>query len=245
MSETRIAVDSRLHRAITPAEHIGFGNSPAGLQTKEEILVRIEEIGIIPAIRLVSAQDALFAAETIARAGITVVEISMTVPGAMDVISHLAKHVPHVVVGAGSILSANTARRCLDQGAKFLTSDGLLLDVVEFAAKQSVAVIAGALTPTEVIAAWNAGSDFVKVCPCDAVGGHNYFRFLKAALPEARLIAAGGVNQLTAQEFILAGASALGIGSQLFPDEAIWLRQDRRIQELARRFLALVEKGRN
>jgi 2-dehydro-3-deoxyphosphogluconate aldolase / (4S)-4-hydroxy-2-oxoglutarate aldolase len=244
MSETRLALEnSRPHRTI-PAHHIGFADSGPGLQTREQIRVRIEEIGIIPAIRVASAEDALFAAETIAGAGIPVVEISMTVPGAMGVISHLVKHAPEVIVGAGGILNANTARGCWDEGAKFLASDGLRLDVVEFAAKERVVVIPGALTPTEIIAACDAGSDFVRVYPCYAMGGHNYIRSLKSVLPQARLIAAGGVNQLTAVELIAAGAAAVGVGDALFPEEAIWLRQERRIQELARRFLSFVDKGR-
>jgi 2-dehydro-3-deoxyphosphogluconate aldolase / (4S)-4-hydroxy-2-oxoglutarate aldolase len=245
MSEARIALDnSWAERTIPASRPIGLADSAAALLTTEQVRVRIEQIGIVPAIRVVSSEDALFAAETIAGAGIPVVEISMTVPGAMGVISHLAKHAPEVIIGAGSIFSVKTARQCLDQGAKFLTSDGLVLDVVEFAAKEGVVVVPGALTPTEIIAAWNAGSDFVKVYPCDAVGGHNYIRSLKAALPQARLIAAGGVNQLTALALIAAGAAALGVGRELFPEEAIWLRQDRRIQELARRFMSFVDKGR-
>jgi 2-dehydro-3-deoxyphosphogluconate aldolase/(4S)-4-hydroxy-2-oxoglutarate aldolase len=245
MSETRIAADdSRAQATIPVVDQIGFADSAAAPQTREQIHLRIGQIGIIPAIRFASAEDALFAAETVASAGIPILEISMTVPGAMGIISQLVKYAPEVIVGAGSILNANTARRCLDQGAKFLTSDGLVPDMVEFAAKESVVVIPGALTPTEIIAAWNAGADFVKVCPCDAVGGHNYIRSLKTALPEARLIAAGGVNQLTAVKFIAAGAAALGVGKELFPEEAIWLRQDLRIQELARRFLSSVDKGR-
>jgi 2-dehydro-3-deoxyphosphogluconate aldolase/(4S)-4-hydroxy-2-oxoglutarate aldolase len=245
MSETRIAVDnSWAQRTMLAANPVGVADSAARPLTREQVRVRIEEIGIVPAIRVASTEDALFAAETIAGAGIPVVEISMTVPGAMGVISHLVKHAPEVIIGAGGIFNAKTARQCLDQGAKFLTSDGLVPDVVEFAAKEGVVVIPGALTPTEIIAAWNAGSDFVKVYPCDAVGGHTYIRSLKAALPQARLIAAGGVNQLTALDHIAAGAAAVGVGKELLPDEAIWLRQDRRIQELARRFMSFVDKGR-
>jgi 2-dehydro-3-deoxyphosphogluconate aldolase/(4S)-4-hydroxy-2-oxoglutarate aldolase len=245
ISEPGIAVDnSWAPPKISVAHPINVADSAAQTLTREQVRVRIEEIGVIPVIRVASAEDALFAAETIAGADIPVVEISMTVPGAMGVISHLVKHAPEVIIGAGGIFNAKTARQCLDQGAKFLTSDGLVLEVVDFAAKESVVVIPGALTPTEIIAAWNAGSDFVKVYPCDAVGGHNYIRSLKVSLPQARLIAAGGVNRLTALEFIAAGAVALGVGKELFPDEAIWLRQDRRIQELARRFMSLVDKGR-
>ena len=139
---------------------------------------------------------------------------------------------------------AETARRCLDAGAKFLTTDGLILEVVEFANMEDIVVFPGALTPTEVIAAWQAGSDFVKVVPCAAVGGENYIKALKTPLAQIPLIAAGGVNQQTAAGYILAGATALGIGEALIPWEAVALRQKNRIRELARRFLNSVETAR-
>jgi len=234
MSETTIAVVAG--RAA---------DSAAGAQTREEIRLLIDEIGVLPSIRTASLEDAFFAAEAIARAGIPVLEISVTVPGAAGIISELAKRAPGMIVGAGGISNATAARRCLDQGARFLASYGLLPEVVELTAKEGVVVIPGGLTPTEIMAAWNAGSDFVKVYPCGLVGGHKYIRSLKAALPEVRLIAAGGVDQLTALELIAAGASALSIGSELFPEEAVWLRESRRVQELARRFLSFVDKARS
>jgi 2-keto-3-deoxy-6-phosphogluconate aldolase len=132
----------------------------------------------------------------------------------------------------------------LGAGAKFLTSDGLVLPVVEFSAKENVVVFPGAFTPTEIIAARNAGSDFVKVVPCDAAGGDTYIRSLRAALPDVPLIAAGGITQLTAFNVISAGATALGVGRDLIPAEAVRLRQAGRIQELARRFLSFVDTGR-
>jgi 2-dehydro-3-deoxyphosphogluconate aldolase/(4S)-4-hydroxy-2-oxoglutarate aldolase len=223
---------------------IDLENSTAATLSKEEVRYRIAEIGVIPAVRVASEEDALFAAGALAEAGIPIVEVSMTFPGAFRVISHLVEHLPNMIVGAGSILSTDTARRCLDKGAKFLTTDGLVLEVVEFAIKEEIVVFPGALTATEVIAAWKAGSDFVKVVPCDAVGGHSYIRSLKTALPQVHLIAAGGVNQRTALSFITAGATALGVGRDLIPAEAIRLRQAQRIQELARRFLSSVDSGR-
>src|SRR5580692_3303968 len=209
-----------------------------------EVRARIEQIGVIPAVRVSSAEEARFAAEAISRGGIPIVEITMTVPGALEVISHLVQHTPETVVGAGSVLDTEIARRCLDAGAQFLTTDGLDVQLVEFAVKQNVAVFPGALTPTEVITAWKAGSDFVKVVPCAQVGGDSYIRALKAPLPLVPLIAAGGVNQQTAANFILAGAVALGIGSELIPRESIRLRQTDRILELARRFVSFVNNGR-
>jgi 2-dehydro-3-deoxyphosphogluconate aldolase / (4S)-4-hydroxy-2-oxoglutarate aldolase len=211
---------------------------------KEEVHARIEEIGIIPSVRTSSAENAQFAAEAVSRGGIPVVEITMTVPGAIDVISALAKNIPDLLVGAGSVLDVPTARRCLDAGAQFLTTDGLDIEIVEFAVKEQVVVFPGTLTPTEVITAWKAGADFVKVVPCEQVGGDSYIRALKAPLPQVPLIAAGGVNQLTAVNFILAGATALGVGRELIPREAIRMRQSDRIQELARRFVSFVTNGR-
>src|ERR1700732_596655 len=211
---------------------------------KEEVRARIEEIGIIPAVRVSTAEDARFAAEAVSRAGIPIVEISMTVPGAIDVISHLAAHANDMIVGAGSVVDAETAQRCLAAGANFLTSDGLDVKVVELAVKANTVVLPGALTPTEVIAAWKAGSDFVKVVPCAQVGGDSYIRALKAMLPHVPLIAAGGVNQQTAVNFILAGASALGVGAELVPQEALQWRKEEQIRELARRFLGMVKFAR-
>jgi len=212
--------------------------------TRAEVRARIEEIGILPAIRVSSPGDALFAAQAVYHSGIPVAEITMTTPDAIDVISRLVKDIPDMIVGAGTVLDADTARRCLDAGAKFLTSTGLVLEVVEFAQKNDVVVFPGALTPTEVIATWRAGSDFVKVFPCSANGGHSYIRALKVPFPQIPMIASGGVNQLTAVDFILAGAAALGVGSELMPAEALRVRNLSQIRELARRFLGMVKEAR-
>jgi len=212
--------------------------------TRQQVRQRIQEIGIIPSIRVSSPQDAIFAAETVAHSGIPIVEVTMTVPGALDVIAELARNNPEVIAGAGTVLDLETARRCLDAGAKFLTSPGLDLDVVEFAVMHEAAVFPGALTPTEVITAWKAGPDFVKVFPCSAVGGPQYIRALRGPFPHIPLIASGGVNQHTATEFLAAGAAALGIGTELIPHEAIHLRQHHWIGELARRFVAMVNETR-
>jgi 2-dehydro-3-deoxyphosphogluconate aldolase/(4S)-4-hydroxy-2-oxoglutarate aldolase len=213
--------------------------------TRDQVRSRIQEIGIIPAVRVSSTQDALFAAETISSAGIPIVELTMTVPGAIDAIAHLARNSPEVIVGAGTVWDIETARRCLDAGARFLTSTGLDLGVVDFASKENIVVFPGALTPTEVMMAWKAGADFVKVFPCSQVGGVSYIRTLKRPFPQIPLIASGGVNQETAADFILAGAVALGIGGDLIPHKAIALRQPHRIHELARRYLAMVKNARD
>ena len=211
---------------------------------KQEVRRRIEEIGIIPAVRVSSSEDAVFAAEAVSRGGIPIVEITLTVPEAHKVISLLVREVPEVIVGAGGILDVETARRCLDDGAKFLASDGLDREIVEFALRESVVAIPGTLTPSEVLRAWKMGPDFVKVVPCAPVGGDSYIRALKTMFPSVPLIAAGGVNQQTASGFILAGAVALGIGAELIPREAIRRRQPERIAELARRFTGFVSSAR-
>jgi 2-dehydro-3-deoxyphosphogluconate aldolase/(4S)-4-hydroxy-2-oxoglutarate aldolase len=211
---------------------------------KEHVRTTINDVGILPAIRAASAENARFAAETIAQAGIPIVEITTTIPGAVEVIADLVRNLPQVIVGAGTILDAETARACLNAGAHFLTSPGLDTDIVQFARKENILMMAGALTPTEVVGAYKAGSDFVKVFPCAQVGGDSYIKALKGPFPQIPLIAAGGVNQQTAGAFILAGASAIGIGGDLIPRSAIELRQPERIRELARRFLALVRTAR-
>ncbi len=211
---------------------------------KKDVRRRIEEVGVIPAIRVSCLEDALFAAEAVSRGGIPIVEVALTVPDATSVISHLVQHLPDVIVGAGSVLDAEMARRCLDAGAKFLTSDGFDPETVRFAVQANVVVIPGALTPTDIIAAWKLGPDFVKVVPCGHVGGDSYIRDLKAMFPKVPLIAAGGVNQRTAFNFIVAGAVALGIGGELISREAIRRRQPQRIAELARRFTNSVSSAR-
>jgi len=168
----------------------------------------------------------------------------MTVPKAIDVISDMVRNSPNVIVGAGTVLDLETARRCLDAGAGFLTSPGLDLKIVEFAVKQNVLVISGAMTPTEVITAWQAGSELVKVFPCAQIGGPAYIKALRGPFPQVPLIAAGGVNHETAADFILAGAAALGIGGRLIPKAAIEQRQPERISELASRFLRIVQTAR-
>jgi 2-dehydro-3-deoxyphosphogluconate aldolase/(4S)-4-hydroxy-2-oxoglutarate aldolase len=212
---------------------------------REDIVALIEEIGIFPGIRAKSADQALYAAETLYHAGIPIAEITMTVPGGIDVIRKLAQKYPKMAVGAGTVLELQTAERCLDAGARFLTSTGLVPEVVECALKGDVVAIPGALTPTEVIAAMKMGADLVKIFPVGPVGGGLYLRSLKLPLPAVKLIAAGGVNQQTATGFIVAGASALGVGTELIPRDAVERHQDDRIHELARRFLSFVKNGRS
>jgi 2-dehydro-3-deoxyphosphogluconate aldolase/(4S)-4-hydroxy-2-oxoglutarate aldolase len=214
------------------------------LMTREELRSRIKEVGIIPGIRLESAADALFAAEALYESSIPIAEITMTTAGAIGVINQLAQRHDDMIVGAGTVLDTETARKCADAGAKFLTSTGLVPEVAAFALKSNIVAIPGALTPTEVIAAWKSGADFVKIFPAAAMGGGQYIRWLKIPLPHVALVAAGGVNQQTAVSYIRSGAAAVGIGEELLPKDAVRRRQDQRIHELARRFLGFVAEAR-
>jgi 2-dehydro-3-deoxyphosphogluconate aldolase / (4S)-4-hydroxy-2-oxoglutarate aldolase len=210
---------------------------------KAEVCEQIKNIGIIPAIRVSSAEEAQFAAEAVMQGGIPIVEITMTVPDAVALISHLIHHHEKMIVGAGTVLGTETARKCVDAGAHFLTAPGFDAAIVEFATKANITVFPGAFTPTEIVAAWKAGADFVKVFPC-ALGGPQYIKSLKTALPQIPLIAAGGVTQQTAGNFILAGATAIGVGTDLIPSRAIEHREATRIRELAHRFAGFVGDAR-
>ena len=212
--------------------------------SREEVRSRIAEVGIVSAIRAPSPEDALFAAQAVASGGIPIVELTMTVPGAIEVIAHMVRKGPELIVGAGTVWDVETARRCLDAGAKFLTTTGLDLKTVEFADQQKVVIFPGALTPTEVMMAWKAGVDFVKVFPCSQMGGAPYIKALKTPFPQVPMIASGGVNQLNVAEFFLAGATAVGVGAHLVPRKAVELRQPHRIHELAIRLVNTVEEVR-
>jgi 2-dehydro-3-deoxyphosphogluconate aldolase/(4S)-4-hydroxy-2-oxoglutarate aldolase len=212
--------------------------------TKDEVRARIEEIGVIPALRVRSAAEALFAADAVRDGGIPIVEVTMTIPGAVKVIHELTLKSKDTLVGAGTVLDVETAHRCLDAGASFITSTGLDLEIVSFVSKRSVVVFPGACTPTEVLTAWKAGSDFVKIFPCSAMGNAGYIQALKRPFPQIPMIASGGVNQQTAADFILAGATALGIGGDLIHRDAIKSRERGWILELARRYKAMVTQAR-
>lgn len=212
--------------------------------TKQQVRDLIETIGVIPAVRLSSAEDAFFAAEAISSAGIPILEITMTIPGAVNVIFELAQKYPDMAVGAGTVLDLDVAHRCLNAGAKFLTSPGLDLEMVKYALKRGVVVFPGALTPTEVLMAWKAGSDFVKVFPAAQVGGASYIRALKGPFPDVPMIASGGVNQQTVEKFFSAGAAAVGIGRHLIDPKAIQRREGDWIRELARRYLNMIKHTR-
>jgi len=211
---------------------------------KAEVFQRIVDVGIVPVIRSASGDDALRAAEAIARGGIPIVEITMTVPGAVEVIRSLVKQRSDLLVGAGTVLDPQMARRCIGAGAQFLASPGLDLKTVAFARAQDKVIFTGALSPSEVIAAWKAGSDFVKVFPCSAVGGPKYIAALKGPLPQVPLVPSGGVSLQTAAEFILAGAAALAAGGELVDGAAIRSGRLERITDNARALVEIVRKAR-
>jgi len=211
---------------------------------RQAVCEQITKTGIVPCARVKAPEQAQFAAETLYAAGIPIVEIPLTLAEAPEVIRCLAERYPSLVVGAGTVLDAKTAQRCIDAGARFITSPGFVPEVVACANQADVTVFPGACTPSEVIAAWNAGSDFVKLFPAATLGGTHYVRALKVPLAHIPLIVTGGVNQLTAFDYILAGACAIGVGSELVPSEALARRQSDRIHELARRFLQMVKEAR-
>ena len=212
--------------------------------TKNKVRSRIEEIGIVPVVRCASPEEARMAAEAVARGGIPIVEITMTVPGALEVILELAKTMPELLLGAGTVLNRKMAEKCADAGAQFLVTPGFSKPVVAAAHKLDVIVMAGALTPTEVMAAWEAGADFVKIFPCANVGGAGYIKALKGPLPEVPLVPTGGVNLETAAAYIHAGSAALGIGGELVSKKALQERKPEVISELAVRYVDAVKEAR-
>jgi 2-dehydro-3-deoxyphosphogluconate aldolase / (4S)-4-hydroxy-2-oxoglutarate aldolase len=212
---------------------------------KQDAHDRIERVGIVPVIRASSSPEARFAADAVCRGGIPIVEITMTVPGALEVISELAKTMPEVLVGAGTVLNKTMARQCAEAGAQFLVTPGFDEPTVVEAGNLDLLIMAGALTPTEVMAAWNSGADFVKVFPCGNVGGASYLKALKGPLPQVPLVPTGGVNLDTAADYIRAGAAALGVGGELILKDALKARKAEVISGLAAKFVELVKDARN
>ena len=213
--------------------------------TRAEVCRRVEEIALVPIIRASSADLAIRAAEAILAGGISVLEITMTVPGATTVIRSLCDKLgDRVLVGAGTVMDAETVRACVESGAAFIVSPGFDLSTVQAAHGCGVPVMPGALTPTEVITAWKAGADMVKIFPASAVGGPKYLRALRGPLPNVKFMATGGVNASTAADYIAAGASALGVGSELVDTAALAAGQDGAITERARELVAVVRAAR-
>jgi 2-dehydro-3-deoxyphosphogluconate aldolase / (4S)-4-hydroxy-2-oxoglutarate aldolase len=212
---------------------------------KGEVVQTIRDIGIIPVVRAQSADEAMMAIDAIREGGVSLLEITMTVPGAVGVIENVSKRYgAEVLVGAGTVLDGETARACILAGAQFVVSPSLNLETIEVCRRHGVAVMPGALTPTEVVQAWSAGADFVKVFPAGAVGGASYIKALKAPLPQIELIPTGGVSLKTAADFIKAGASALGVGADLVDLKAIREGRQQIITERAREFVRIVKEAR-
>jgi 2-dehydro-3-deoxyphosphogluconate aldolase/(4S)-4-hydroxy-2-oxoglutarate aldolase len=213
---------------------------------KKKIVEQIESLGLVPVVRASSADEAMQAIEAIKAGGVNVLEITMTVPGAVRVIEKVAdKYGSDVLVGAGTVLDPETARACLLAGAQFIVSPALNLATIELCHRYSAPIAPGVLTPTEVITAWSAGVDFVKVFPCGSVGGASYVKNLKGPFPQVKIIPTGGVSLTTAADFIKAGASALGVGTDLVDVKAIREGNAHIVTERARQFVEIVREARS
>lgn len=209
---------------------------------KAAVLQKMQEIGLVPVLRAESVEKALALAEAIAAGGVTVLEITMTVPGAIQVMRKLAEQRPDILIGAGTVLDPETARACILEGAKFVVSPALNLKTVEMCQRYSIAALPGALTPTEIVTAWQAGADVVKVFPASAMGGAKYLNSLKAPLPQVEMIPTGGVSLATANDFLEAGAFALGVGADLVNTKAMAEGKPEVVTESARKYLAIVKE---
>ena len=213
---------------------------------KTKILQHMHELGLVPVLRASSAQEAITIADAIMAGGVNILEVTMTVPGAIRVIEQLANH--HggkLLIGAGTVLDPETARNCILAGAQFIVSPALDLRTIELCRRYSVPIMPGALTPTEIVTAWQAGADVVKVFPCSAVGGAKYLKALQGPLPQIPLIPTGGVSLATAEEFLAAGAFALGVGGDLVDTKAAREGRTSIITENAQKYIGIVKKFRS
>jgi 2-dehydro-3-deoxyphosphogluconate aldolase / (4S)-4-hydroxy-2-oxoglutarate aldolase len=214
--------------------------------TKQEVRQRIIDVAIIPVVRARTPELAIAAAGAIVEGGIPIVEITMTVPCAMDVIAELSRtNGGRMLIGAGTVWDADTACQCLDAGAQFLVSPGFDVDMVKLANHAEKLVLAGALTPNEVRAAWKGGADFVKIFPCGSAGGPSHIKALKTVLPQVEMIPTGGVNLANVGSFLRAGASAVGVGTELVSNNALDHNDFASITKAARQFVAAVQGVHN
>lgn len=210
-----------------------------------EILARINKVAVIPIVRTTNAQTALQAIEAVREGGIECVEITMTVENALKALEEVAdRYGDRLLLGAGTVLDPETARACMLAGAQFFVAPSLSLKTVEIARRYSKPIFPGALTPTEVLTAWEAGADGIKVFPCSAVGGAKYIKALKAPFPQIDLIPTGGVNLETIGDFLAAGSFAVGIGSELIDGKSIADGNYAIITERARSFRQAVVSAR-
>lgn len=215
------------------------------MKNKTVVIRQITETGILPVIRANSADEAMRAIDAIRAGGISTMEITMTVPGAVKVMEQVAaRYGEEVLVGAGTVLDAETARICILSGAQFIISPALNLETIRLCKRYGICVMPGALTPTEVVAAWQAGADFVKVFPAGALGGANYIKSLKAPLPQIEIIPTGGVSLKTGADFIRAGAAALGVGADLVDLAALGEGNTTLITDRARQYVEIVKESR-
>lgn len=200
----------------------------------------VEEAKLVPVVRAPSAKQAETAVHALRKGGITIFEVTLTVPNAVELIATLVEHYksdPKVLVGAGTVISVDDAERCLKAGSEFIVSPGFDLEMVKLCKKQDIAIMPGALTPTEVIAAHRAGADMVKIFPCSAMGGAKYLKALRAPFPDIPLLPTGGVSKENAKEFLAAGASALGVGANLVNIEAMETEGPDELSRRAQEFL--------
>ncbi len=212
---------------------------------KREVLNRMINEGLIPVIRVTSASEAMNVADAVKEGGVSFIEITMSVQGAIDVIKELTqKYKDEIIMGAGTVLDPETGRAALLAGAEFIVSPTLNLDLIQLAHRYSAVVIPGAMTPTEILTAWNAGADMVKVFPSAQLGGPEYIKALRGPLPQILLVPTGGINLQNAGAFIKAGAAALGVGGELVDKKAIKEKKFHIITESARAFLKTIREAR-
>ncbi|HVR39526.1 MAG TPA: bifunctional 4-hydroxy-2-oxoglutarate aldolase/2-dehydro-3-deoxy-phosphogluconate aldolase [Thermoanaerobaculia bacterium] len=208
-------------------------------------LETIHSVGIVPVVRATSADEALAAVEAIRAGGIPILEITLTVPGAVQIIADLTRRFgDDALIGAGTVLDAGSARECIDAGARFIVSPSLDLGTIATCRDAHIPIFPGAMTPTEIVTAWKAGADAVKVFPANAVGGASYLKSVKAPLPQIQLIPTGGVSLKTAADFIAAGAFALGVGADLVDLAALRRGDAAAITAKAREYVAVVTAAR-
>ena len=206
----------------------------------------IEKVGLIPVLRAKSERQAHAVVQAMLAGGVTVVEVTMTVPGAIDLLKTLKKEYgTELLLGSGTVTTAEQAAATIDAGAEFVVSPSFHADVVEKTQAMGKVSVPGALTPTEVVTAWQAGADYVKIFPASAVGGANYLKALLAPFPDLKLIPTGGVTLQTAAGFLKAGAKALGVGSDLVNLEAINEGTPDLITDAARLYLEVIAQVRS
>jgi 2-dehydro-3-deoxyphosphogluconate aldolase/(4S)-4-hydroxy-2-oxoglutarate aldolase len=214
--------------------------------TSKEILAFITEVGIVPIVRTSSAESAIQAVEAIYAGGIRAAEITMTVPGAIHALEKVADRFGgKIVLGAGTVLDPETARACMLAGAEFFVTPSLRLSTIEMAKRYSKVICPGALTPTEVLTAWEAGADVVKIFPCGNVGGPKYIKALKGPFPQIEMIPTGGVNLETTGDFLKAGACAVAVGSELVDAKTVKEGRFDIIENRARQYLAAIATARS